>query len=100
MLGRRRHERFQFTQPPEGVLRLRLDVAVHGGSDGTLTAVGESPGIVGELLTLHVMGAGASASLAVEVLESRPQIIGGTLRHALRLQVVSGLSAAEPGWPA
>jgi hypothetical protein len=99
MLGRRTHERFEFTQPPEGQLRLCLDVAIHDGSDGTLTAIGQMPAIVGEVLTLHVMEAGAEASLDVEVLESRPQIVGGALRHALKLLLLSGRSAQQ-GLPA
>ena len=51
MLGRRRHERFVFKQPPEGALRVRRDVAVHDGSEGTVMAVGQVPGLPVEPLT-------------------------------------------------
>ena len=97
MLGRRRHERFVFTQPPEGALRVRRDVAVHDGSEGTVMAVGQVPGVVGDVLTLDIAREGVAASARVEVLESRPQLLAGRLQHLLRLVV---RSAAKPETPA
>jgi hypothetical protein len=88
MLGRRRHERFTILQPWDGALRLLRDVAVHREGDGTLTVVGQAPGVVGELMTLDVSGAGANARLKVKVLDSRPHLLEGALRHVVRLAPV------------
>ena len=97
MLGRRRHVRFEFSQPPAGSLRLRRDVTIHDGTDGTLAAVGHAPGVVGEVLSLHIWGGGEAASLQVEVVDTRPQLVDGVLMHTLRLLVLSSRSAAESG---
>jgi hypothetical protein len=89
MLGRRRHERFEFTQPPPGVMRLPRAVAVRAGANGTLRAVSEAPGLVGDILTLDVDACDAIATLRVEVLQSQAELVDGVLRHALELRFVS-----------
>jgi len=96
MLGRRRHERFVFSQSPEGVLRVHRDVAVHDGTEGTVLAVGQVPGIVGDVLTLDMAREGLAASARVEVLESRPQLLAGRLQHMLRLMVRSAAKSETP----
>jgi hypothetical protein len=87
MLGRRRHDRFEFMRSPHGVMRLPRAVAVRAGANGTLTAVGEAGGLVGDVLTLDVDAGHLAASFSVEVLERRAELVEGVLRPALELRV-------------
>jgi hypothetical protein len=64
------------------------DVVVHVQDDRRLVAFGGAPGVVGEVLRLDVSGGGDSLALDVEVLESRPVILGGTVRHRVELEVI------------
>lgn len=88
MAGRRRHERFAMGGQWEGALRLRRDVAVESGIDGTLAVTSDVPGVADEILTLELIGVGASESLTVQVVESRPVVVDGAVRHSLRLAVL------------
>ena len=86
MLGRRSYERFSLVPPVEGTLRIFQDVILNRGEDGELVAYGREPGIVGELLAVDDAQSHGSASLVVRVVESRPVIVQGSVRHRLRLK--------------
>ena len=88
MSGRRSHPRFAVATPWNGVVRILRDVVVNRTGVDELLAVSNAAAVVGELLTLEVMGGGQSAELKVRVLDSRPVIIDSTVRHRIRLQVV------------
>ena len=85
MFGRRRHTRFALPSRPEGVLRIMRDVAIERtiGAD-EVTAISRESGVVGETLTVEIPG--ESAGLAMEVVESRPMIVSGAVRHRLRMR--------------
>jgi len=74
--------------PWDGSLRILRDVIVHEEPEGTLVAFSRSPGVVGEELTLHLTGGGRTVRLAVRVLDSRPVVFDGGVRHRVRLDVV------------
>ena len=93
MAGRRSHPRFAIASPWDGSMRVLKDVVIHRTDSDELLAVSRTPGIVGEEMTLDVMGAGASLGLRVSVLESRPVIVDGAVCHRIRLGL---LSAEEP----
>jgi hypothetical protein len=61
-----------------------------------MMAVSQAPGVLGETMTLDLMGGGLTMGLRVKVLESRPVIIAGAVRHRLRL----GLVGPVPEGPA
>jgi hypothetical protein len=86
--GRRRHERFSPAQPWDGSISVMRDVVLQVQDDGRLVAFGGAAGVVGEVLRLDVSGGGDSLALDVEVLESRPVILGGTVRHRVQLEVI------------
>ena len=88
MAGRRRHERFAMGGQWEGALRLRRDVAVESLVDGALAVISDVPGVADEILTLDLIGARTAESLTVQVLESRPVVMDGSVRHSLRLAVL------------
>jgi hypothetical protein len=85
MSGRRSHPRFTVATPWDGAMRVLRDVVVDRIDGGELLAVSHSPGIVGEEMTLDLLGAGSTLALRVRVLESRPVIISGSVRHRIRL---------------
>ncbi len=88
MSGRRRHERFRPGRPWDGRLNVLRDVHVQAGTDGHLTALAHTPGVVGEELRLDLAGGSRVLTLRVRVVESRPVILSGGLRHQVRLQVL------------
>ena len=88
MSGRRRHERFAPAQPWDGALSVLRDVIVQEDPSGGLITIGQAPGVIGEHMTLDVAGAGHVVTLKVRVLESRPVILDGHVRHRVRLEVL------------
>ncbi len=51
-------------------------------------AVSHAPAIAGEDMSLDLVGAGKAIELRVRVLDSRPVIIEGAVRHRIRLAVL------------
>ena len=90
MTGRRSHDRFAVANPWEGAMRVLRDVVVDRTSTcrNELMAVCQVPGVLGETMTLDLMGGGLTLGLTVTVLESRPVVIDGAVRHRLRLEMI------------
>ena len=93
MSGRRSHPRFAVATPWDGAMRVLRDVTVLRSESDELHAVSHVPGISGEEMTLDLMGAGATLGLKVKVIDSRPMMVEGAVRHRIRLAVKS--SGAE-----
>jgi len=67
-------------------MRVSCDVSVDTALCGSeLTVLGDAPGVVDEELTLGLVGRDGQLDLRVRVLESRPQVTNGVIRHRLRL---------------
>lgn len=98
MTDRRSHPRFALATPWDGSVRVLREVVIQRTDSGELMAVSQTAGVVGETLSLDVMGAGASVDLRVRVVESRPVIVDGSLRHRIRLALMN--AAAEYPAPA
>jgi len=64
------------------------DVVVLEGTDGVVRAISHVPGVSGEHMTLELAGAGAVATLRVRVIDSRPIVLEGAVRHELQLAVL------------
>ena len=75
MAGRRSHPRFAVANPWEGAVRILRDVVVDRTSRDEVMAVSQAPGVLGETMTLDLMGGGMTLGLRVKVIESRPVII-------------------------
>jgi hypothetical protein len=97
MSGRRSHVRFEVIPSSEGVLRLLRDVLVVSAEEDEAVVLSRDPGVVGETLMLEIPGAQASSGQAT-VVECRPVIVDGTMRHRLRLQQASEM-ADRPATP-
>ena len=67
---------------------MKRDVVVENGVDGTLAVISDMPGVPEEILTLDLIGTRTSTSFTVQVLDSRPVIVEGVVRHSLRLSVL------------
>jgi hypothetical protein len=88
--GRRRHERFSPAQPWNGSVAVMRDVIVQVDHDheNRLVAFGGAAGVVGEVMRLDLSGGGDVLALDVEVLGSRPVMLGGSVRHRVQLGVL------------
>jgi hypothetical protein len=68
-------------------MRVLRDVIVNRVGPDELLAISHAPAIAGEDMSLGLVGGGTSLELRVRVLESRPVIIDGAVRHRVRLAV-------------
>src|SRR3954468_19753621 len=85
MAGRRSHHRFAVANPWEGAMRILRDVVVDRTSRDEFMAVCQLPGVTGETMTLDLVGSVPPLGLRWTVLESRPVVMDGAVRHRLRL---------------
>jgi hypothetical protein len=92
MSVRRRDSRFEIANA-NGVLRVWRDVTGHRTDAGRYAVISNEAGIRGEVLTIYFAGA-ASEAVSVRVVDSRPTIVGGLVRHQLSL---IALDAPVPG---
>ena len=85
MSGRRSHARFAVASPWNGVLRIWRDAVVGRNADQELFAIAHTAAVAGEELSLHLHSDAASVAYTVRVVESRPVIVDGAVRHRVRL---------------
>ena len=97
MAGRRSHPRFAVASPWDGSIRVLKDVVVHRTDNDELLSVSRTTGIVGEEMTLDIMGAGARMGLRVRVVESRPVIVDGSVCFRMRLALLNAEAAVQAG---
>jgi hypothetical protein len=93
MSGRRSHTRFTVASPWGGVLRVLRDAVVNRNEAKELLAVTHAAAVTGEELTLDLMSDGQTVAIKVRVLESRPVMVDGAVRHRVRLALPT--AAAE-----
>jgi hypothetical protein len=89
MSGRRSHPRFAVVTPWDGAMRVLRGVVIERTEQDGLYAISQAPAVVGEEMTLDLMGAGTTLGLRVRVIDSRPVMVEGAVRHQIRLEVVS-----------
>ena len=77
-------------------MRVLRDVTIDRAEGNEVHAVSQVAAVVGEEMTLDVMGAGAEVALKVRVIESRPLMVQGVVRHQVRLAVTSGRPEEAP----
>jgi hypothetical protein len=74
-------------------MRVLRDVVVHRADRNELQAVSHVPAVAGEDMTLDLMGAGTTLGLKVRVIDSRPVMVEGAVRHRIRLTVLNAFKA-------
>ena len=84
-MARRRNDRYGVTNAV-GILRVLREVTVRRGLGGEFIAISDAPATIGERLTLERIVNGTLVTVPVCVVDSRPAVVRGTLRHRLRLQ--------------
>ena len=89
MSGRRSHPRYAVATPWDGAMRVLRDVMIQRTETDELHAVSHVAGIAGEEMTLDVMAAGTTIGLKVRVIDSRPVMVDGAVRHRIRLALVN-----------
>lgn len=102
MSGRRNHPRVVVVPAAEGRLRLRRDVVVQRVEGVEVLAISREPESVGEILAVEMQQGHKIERLYCRVVESRPLIVDGNVRHRLRLQAVGETidTVKQPGQPA
>lgn len=88
MSGRRSHPRFAVATPWDGAMRVLRDVVVDRVERDELLAISHTPAVMGEIMTLDLAGAAGALELKVRVIESRPVIVEGAVKHRIRLGLV------------
>ena len=69
-------------------MRVLRDVVINRADGNEVHAVSQVPAVVGEEMTLDVMGAGAVMAMRVRVVESKPLMVQGVVRHQVKLAMV------------
>ncbi len=81
MLGRRSHARLSLESGAEGILTLARDISVRVSGDGQLIAISRDAAAIGE--RVRVLLADDEVDVVAEVLESKPVVLDGAVRHRL-----------------
>jgi len=79
----------------DGVLRVWQDVSGQLTANGDYLVISNEARLKGERLTMYL--ATSERPVDVAVLESRPTLVNGLVRHQLRLQPVSGETSRSTG---
>ena len=87
MLGRRSDRRFRLTEPANGTVRTFRDVIVNYSGDEEWIAICREPAVPGETLLLDIDDGEMLNRFTVCVIESRPVIVDGDMRHRIRLAI-------------
>jgi hypothetical protein len=95
MSNRRTHLRFELSVPCKATLRIVRDVSVTKNGDTEFVCVGTVRGIVGEEVTLEVLGASARAAVRARITDSRPVPVNGSMRYELRLRAIQETVESE-----
>ena len=88
MPARRRGSRYRLSRPFDGSFLSFQEVAVERRSEREIFASSDTAGRLGERLRLDVFGPGPRSTVHVQLAETTPIIVGGSLRYRLRLAIV------------
>jgi hypothetical protein len=94
MLGRRSHARISLESGAEGVLSLARDISVRANGDGHLVAISRDAAVIGE--RVRVLLADDEIIVVAEVIESKPVVCDGAVRHRLLMRC-SGRDVSSNG---
>jgi hypothetical protein len=89
MSGRRSHQRFEVSPSSLGTLRVNRDVVVQRAADGELQVLSREPAVRDERMFVQFPDADPDAAVRVRVIDSRPVVVQGAVRHLLRLHVIA-----------
>jgi hypothetical protein len=87
MSGRRSHQRFEVSPTSSGTLRVNRDIVVQRKSDRELQVLSREPGVLEERMVIQFPDDSGDA-VPVRVVDSKPVVVQGVVRHLLRLHVI------------
>ena len=87
MSGRRMNSRLRVEYPWSGTMRLSRQVSIHDATGQGIVVMSATPGVIDEELLLEMVNGEETARLRAKVVESRPVIVDGSVRHRVRLVV-------------
>ncbi len=90
MADRRSHPRYAVVNSWDGTVQMLRDVVVVRRKDREVTIVCDQPAAANEMMTLDLRAGSDAATLTVRVAESKPVLVGGRVRHEVRLELVGG----------
>jgi hypothetical protein len=97
MLGRRSYARVTIADGAEGVLRVARDIGLHERHDGDWTAMSREAGVLGEVVLVDLLDEGIT--VAARIVESRPIVTDGAVRHRLWLRKLDPNDTEQiPAW--
>ncbi len=99
MSGRRSYARFALSPSVEGVLRVLRDVVIQRADDHEIVAISREGGVLDETMVIQMADDEAAVPLRVRVVDSRPVVVDGIVRHRLRLRTL-GAAIADSASPA
>jgi hypothetical protein len=85
MSGRRSYHRYGVSEAG-GNLRVVRDVIVQRDVGHEFVVISDEPAAIGDLLTLERLVDGLPTAIEVAVVDSRPAIVNGSMRHRVRLK--------------
>ena len=89
MSGRRGHQRSTIGSfGGDAVVRVLRDVVIERMDREQLVVISQTPAVIGEEMSLQLFSPSACIELNVRVLDSRPIVIVGSMRHRLRVVVM------------
>ena len=89
MSGRRGHQRSTIGSPGSGAVRVLRDVVIERMDHEELVVISQTPAVTGEEMSLQLFSPSGNIAMTVRVLDSRPVVIAGSMRHRLRVMVMT-----------
>ena len=89
MSGRRSHQRFEVSPASAGTLRVNRDIVVQRACEGELQVLSREPAVRDERMVVQFPDDDdAGDAVPVRVIDSKPVVVQGVVRHLLRLHVL------------
>ena len=97
MSGRRSHQRFEVSPASAGTLRVNRDIVVQRAAEGELQVLSREPGVRDERMVVQFPDEDPGDAVRVRVIDSKPVVVQGVVRHLLRLHVLGAGSGNGNG---
>ena len=97
MSGRRSHARFIVSPSSHGAIRVFADAEVEGIGHKQISLITHDPATTHERMLLELPGDDGDFVLPVQVTESRPIIVGSSVKHSVRLRLIDMALAHDDG---
>lgn len=86
MSGRRSHARFIVSPSSHGAIRVFADAEVEGLGPQQISLIAHDPAAISERMLLELPSENGDLVIPVQVTESRPIIVGSSVKHSVRVK--------------